>query len=120
MKALVADDSPVMRRIVARTLNECGVEEIIQAGDGVDGWQQFQANTIDIVFTDSDMPQKSGVELVQQIRESGSNIPVVVISPQTNFENVQATLNDGVTEVLCRPFAPEALEETIRKVGSTC
>lgn len=117
MRVLVADDSPVMRRIVTRTLNACGVEEIIQVRNGADGWQQFQANTIDAVLTDTDMPQMSGVELVQQIRDSGSTIPVVVISPKTNYDEVHANLQDGVTEVLCRPFAPDTLEDTIKKLG---
>lgn len=117
MRVLVADDSPVMRRIVTRTLNACGVEEIIQAQNGAEGWQQFQANTIDAVLTDTDMPYMSGVELVQQIRESGSTVPVVVISPKADLAEVNSGLQDGVTEVLCRPFASNTLEETIRKLG---
>lgn len=57
MKVLVADDSGVMRKIIIRSLNACGVTDIVEAADGKQGWGAFQAEPIDFVLTDWNMPK---------------------------------------------------------------
>ena len=68
IKALIADDSGVMRKIIVRAAKKAGVEEIIEAVDGVDALDKFAGGQFDIVLTDWNMPNKSGLEVIQGIR----------------------------------------------------
>lgn len=117
MKVLVANDSPVMRRIVVRSLDAFGVTEVFEVADGAAGWERFQLDPIDIVLTDSSMPEMSGVQFVQEIRGAGSDVPVIVISPENEAESVAAELQDSLTQVVCRPFAPDTIQKSIEKFG---
>ena len=59
-----------MRKIIIRSLNAVGITDIVEAADGVDGFAAFQNNSFDLVMTDWNMPNKSGIELARDIRAS--------------------------------------------------
>jgi two-component system chemotaxis response regulator CheY len=81
-RVLVADDSGVMRTIIIRSLNAIGVTDIVQASDGVDAIEKFEAGTFDIVLTDWNMPNKSGLDVLKAIRAQGSDVPVIMITTE--------------------------------------
>ena len=62
MKVLVADDSGVMRKIIIRALNACGVTDIVEAGDGAEAIAKFGETSVDLVMTDWNMPNKTGLD----------------------------------------------------------
>ncbi len=67
MKVLVADDSGVMRKIIIRSLNAVGISDVVEAADGAEGWEQLQANSVDLVLTDWNMPNVSGLDFLRKI-----------------------------------------------------
>lgn len=115
MKVLVADDSGVMRKIIIRSLNACGVTDVVEAGDGKAAWDVFQSEPFDFVLTDWNMPEMSGLELLQQIRGSGSTIPVIMVTTEGEKTKVIEAIQAGVTDYLCKPFEQEELRDKLDK-----
>ena len=72
-RVLLADDSSTMRKIIVRLLDEVGVESPTEAADGAEAVSRFEVGKFDLVLTDWNMPNKSGLEVVREIRAFGSN-----------------------------------------------
>ncbi len=115
MKTLVVDDSGVMRKIIIRALNGCGLTDHVEAADGQKAWQSFQANHYDLVLTDWNMPEMTGLELLKEIRGAGSKVPVFMITTEGEKGKVVEAIQAGVTDYLCKPFEQEDLQAKIDK-----
>lgn len=115
MKVLVADDSGVMRKIIIRALQAVGITDVIEAADGAEGWEQLQAHSVDLVLTDWNMPNVSGLEFLRKIRESGSDLPVIMVTTEAEKAKVIEAIQAGVTDYLCKPFESDELREKLEK-----
>ena len=114
-QVLVADDSGVMRTIIIRSLNAIGVTEIVQAADGVEAIEKFEAGSFDIVLTDWNMPNKSGLDVLKAIRSKGSDVPVIMITTENEKGRVVEAIQAGVTDYLAKPFDKDRLREKLEK-----
>ncbi len=115
-KVLVADDSGVMRKILIRALNACGVTNIAEASDGVEALKLFEAETYDLVLTDWNMPNKTGLEVLQSIRGAGSQTPVIMITTEAEASRVKEAIAAGVTDYLAKPFENDMLRAKLDKL----
>ena len=104
-----------MRKIIIRSLNACGVADTVEAADGCLGWETFQADSFDLVLTDWNMPEKSGLELLKEIRASGSSVPVIMVTTEGEKTRVIEAIQAGVTDYLCKPFEQEELRDKLDK-----
>ena len=79
-RILVTEDSPAVRAMLVNELTEQGCE-VVEASDGVDGWEKYQKNDFDLVICDVEMPQMDGLAMTLKIRQSDkSSTPVIVYS----------------------------------------
>lgn len=108
-KVLVVDDSGTMRKIIIRSLNAVGLTDTHEAGDGVEALALLERQPFDLVLTDWNMPQKSGVELCRELRAKGSKVPVFMITTEAEKGRVLEAIQAGVTDYLVKPFTNEAL-----------
>lgn len=115
MKVLVADDSGVMRKIIIRGLSALGITEIVEAGDGIEAIKHFQEQSFDLVLTDWNMPGKTGIEVLKEIRASGAVIPVVLITTEVEKRRVLEAIQAGVSEYVVKPFDSATLQAKIGK-----
>jgi two-component system chemotaxis response regulator CheY len=115
LKVLVVDDSGVMRKIIIRSLNALGVTDIVEAGDGGDALEKFKAQPCDMVLTDWNMPVKTGIELAQDIRALGSQVPIVMITTEAEKSHVLQAIQAGVNDYLTKPFENDVLREKLTK-----
>jgi len=115
MKVLLADDSGTMRTIQKRCLNKLGIEDIVEAEDGVRALQAFEAGEFDVVITDWNMPHMDGLELLQQIRSRNKDIPVIMITTEAERSRVVLAIQHGVSDYLVKPFTPDGLKEKLEK-----
>lgn len=115
MKVLVADDSGVMRKIIIRSLAACGVTEVVEAADGKIGWDLFQTESVDLVLTDWNMPEMTGLEFLREIRNSGSTVPVIMITTEAEKSKVIEAIQAGVTDYLSKPFEQDELRDKLEK-----
>jgi len=116
-KILVADDSSTMRKIILRSLLEVGVSEAAEASDGAEAVAMFKAQPYDLVLTDWNMPNKSGLEVIQEIRAMGSQVPIIMITTEAEKSRVIEAIRAGVSDYLVKPFDREMLRQKLVKFG---
>lgn len=116
MDVLVVDDSPVMRKMVIRTLQMCRlpIGHIREAGNGIEGLRQLEANEVDLILTDINMPEMDGARMIQEIRGPGGTAgpPILIISTGSSETIVQSGEWDRV-DFIGKPFTPEAIRDKI-------
>jgi CheY-like chemotaxis protein len=101
---LVADDSPVVRDLLAEALRAHGLR-VLEASDGHEALQQLDAEPqIDLVVTDVDMPRLDGIGLLQQIRHRGGprRLPVVIVSMRGSDQDQRRALSAGADAYLVK------------------
>ncbi len=104
MRVLLADDSGVMRKLILRLLREVGVPSATEAADGAEAVALFKARPFDLVLTDWNMPNKSGLEVVREIRATGSSVPIVMITTEAEKERIADAVLAGASDYLVKPF----------------
>ena len=115
MKILVADDSRVMRQIVIRTLRQAGHggHEIAEAENGRAALEQIHAAPPDLVLSDWNMPEMSGLELLDRVRASGSTVPFGFVTSEGSEDMRARATAAGATFLIAKPFTPEAFAEAL-------
>jgi two-component system, chemotaxis family, sensor kinase CheA len=115
--ALVADDSPVVRDIIAQALRSYGLHVLV-AGDGEEALALFGSHArVDIVVTDIDMPRLDGIGLVRTLRsrEVSKDVPVVAISMRGSEPEKRAAMEAGMSAYIDKSDFNQALFwQTIR------
>ena len=109
--ALVVDDSPIVRDIIAEALRGYGMQVLV-ANDGEEALAVLAATPeVDVVLTDMDMPRLDGLGLLRAIRSrgKGSNIPVVAISMRGNESEKRLALEAGVQAYIDKSDFTQAL-----------
>ena len=117
IRALIVDDSSVMRKVVERSLRHAGIElqQVFEAGNGAEGLQVLKDNTVDLILSDINMPVMDGLEFVKQIGdlESARTTPVVMITTEGGEAHVMQALSHGAKGYIRKPFTPEQVKEHV-------
>ncbi|NPA12840.1 MAG: response regulator [Aquificae bacterium] len=118
IKILVVDDMATMRRIIKGLLEQLGYKNIDEAEDGKVALQKLKSQKYDFVITDWNMPNMTGLELVQEIRKDPElkHLPVLMVTAEAKKENVLMAIKAGVNNYIVKPFTPEVLKEKIEKI----
>ncbi|MCE5272169.1 response regulator [bacterium] len=118
LKILVVDDSATMRRIIVNTLKRIGYEDLIEAEDGVDAYAKLESEGgINFIVTDWNMPNMSGLEFVNKVREgSFKEIPILMVTTRSIKEDIIEAMKAGVNSYIVKPFTPQTLKEKIDKI----
>ncbi len=115
MRVLLVDDSGTMRTIQKRCLSKLGIEDVVEAEDGVQALQFFGAGQFDIVLTDWNMPNMDGLTLLKELRVLNREIPIIMITTEAERARVVLAIQSGVSDYLVKPFTPEGLKEKLEK-----
>ena len=120
MKILVVDDFSTMRRIVRNLLVELGFSNTLiqEADDGNNALAMLRANSFDMVVTDWNMPNMTGIELLQAIRAEPKlkGLPVLMVTAENNREQIIAAAQAGVNGYVVKPFTANTLKEKLDKI----
>ena len=118
MKILVVDDFSTMRRIVKNILKQIGFANIEEAEDGNSALARLRLGGYDLVISDWNMPNMSGLELLKAIRSDSalSSVPVLMVTAEAKKENVVEAIKSGVNNYVVKPFTADVLKDKIEKV----
>jgi two-component system chemotaxis response regulator CheY len=111
MRAMVVDDSRVMRAILASILGELGFD-VCEASDGAAALEQLQLQAeIELVLVDWNMPVMNGLEFIQNVRADRSfdRTRIMMVTTETDAEQVNRALDAGADEYVMKPFTKEVL-----------
>jgi len=119
-KVLVVDDSRAVRMIVARIVKELGYE-VLEAANGKEALAVIETEKSDVtlVLADWNMPEMNGLDLLRQLRQDPelSSLVVVMVTTETEIDQMTAALEAGANEYVMKPFTKEILLEKLEMVG---
>jgi two-component system chemotaxis response regulator CheY len=122
LKALVVDDSGVMRKMVMKGLTDSKLAdfEFVEAVDGQDALAKFDPKTIDIGFIDWNMPNMTGVDFVREVRSlyggGMSGVPMIMVTSEKTMGKIEEALDQaGADAFICKPFTVEELQGKLKK-----
>src|SRR3989338_3046697 len=103
-----------MARVLAQHMELEGHTVILEM-DGAAGLEAFRLHKVDLVLTDLKLPEKSGLEVLQAVKDENPLIPVVVMTAYGTIETAVKAVKDGAFDFLQKPVDPEKLLVTISK-----
>ena len=114
---LAVDDSTSMRQMVTFTLKEAGYD-VVEAKDGVEALALAKSRTVHLVLSDVNMPNMDGITLVKELRALPAYkfVPLLLLTTESSPEKKAEGKAAGATGWLVKPFNPEQLLGTIKKV----
>ena len=119
MRAIVIDDSRTMRVILGRILKEIGFE-VYEANNGREALEVLEAvGRVELALVDWNMPEMNGFEFVCAIRANRSNDDMILmmVTTETEMENVARALEAGANEYVMKPFTREIILEKLGLLG---
>lgn len=114
MRVLVVEDEPQVARFLQQALEEEG-HAVDLAGDGSEGSSLAHLNPYDLILLDVQMPKMNGLQLASEIRRSGLETPILMLTSRDTTHDVVKGLNAGADDYLTKPFA---LEELLARVNA--
>jgi len=113
MKILIVDDSSVMRMIVQKTLRLAGFEnhEIVEADDGAKALAAIKASKPDLVLSDWNMPNMTGLQLLEALGKDSSRVPFGFVTTEATPEMRAKAAAAGAMFLISKPFTPESFKE---------
>ncbi|HXU94337.1 MAG TPA: sigma-54 dependent transcriptional regulator [Gallionella sp.] len=114
---LIVDDEPKMRRVLEIMLQKMDFL-VLNASNGVEALDVFHGNTVDLIITDLCMPEMDGIELLANLRASGADVPVIVVTAHGTIETAVTAMKHGACDYILRPFDLDVLEIAVRRALS--
>ena len=117
-KILTIDDSKTIRDMLMLTLSDAGFD-VLQAVDGQDGLDVLGDDRVDVIITDINMPRMDGYEVIRQLRKNAvhKTTPILVLTTESDVDKRNLARDAGATGWMVKPFDPERLIATVRKVA---
>ena len=112
-RVLVVDDEPPIRRFLRTSLSSQGYQ-VIEAEDGPSAREILRQNTADVLVLDLGLPGLDGFEIIKQLRESGSTLPIIVLSSRTDEAGKVRALDLGADDYVTKPFGMDELLARLR------
>lgn len=117
IRALIVDDSSVMRKIVERCLRQAGIDlsDVQEASNGMEALALMGKSDFDLILSDINMPVMDGLEFVRNVQgiEKAKTIPVVMITTEGGEKHVVEALSLGAKGYIRKPFTPEQVKEHV-------
>jgi two-component system chemotaxis response regulator CheY len=117
IRALIIDDSSVMRKIVERSLRQAGIDlaQVLEAGNGAEALTVLHDHPVDLILCDINMPVMDGLEFIKQlpVEPNAKDVPVVMITTEGSESHVVQALSCGARGYIRKPFTPEQVREQI-------
>ncbi len=118
MKILVVDDSTAMRLMIIKTLRQAGFggNDVVQAADGQLGLESVREEKPDLVLADWNMPNMTGIELLQALRSEGNEVTFGFITTEATPPMRELAKENGAKFLISKPFTVEMFEQVLGAV----
>ena len=118
---LIVDDSATMRALVRAAL-EVDAHAVVEAPNGAAALSALAHTTVDLVITDVIMPEMDGLSLTRALRDDARfrDVPILVLTTEATGAGKERGRTAGATGWLVKPFHPDTLRDTVRRVLAEC
>jgi two-component system response regulator AtoC len=111
---LIVDDEAKMQRVLEIMLKQMGHRPLL-AGNGVEALRQIEAEDVDLVVSDLQMPEMNGLQLLEALRGQGNELPFIMITAYGTVETAVEAMKHGACDYIIRPFDVEQVELSITR-----
>lgn len=115
-KIMLVDDAAFMRMMVKDALTKAGYTDLIEAQDGAEAVEKFNAENPDLVFMDITMPNKDGLEALKEIKAAHPNANIVMCSAMGQEAMVIEAIKSGAKDFIVKPFKQDRILQTVEKI----
>ncbi len=118
MKALVIEDSKVVRSITSKMLDEMGFA-VSEAENGLVGIEKVKKDTYEIIILDWNMPELDGMGFLKKARNDNllADAKVILCTTENEKEKIEEAMNSGAHEYIMKPYTSEILEDKLKILG---
>ena len=115
MRILIVDDSKAMRMIVRRTLRQAGFDGCtgVEAANGKEALDAVQAECPDLILSDWNMPEMTGIELLQELKRRGSSVRFGFVTSESSPDMRMTAIQEGALFFITKPFTAEKFQDTL-------
>ena len=120
MKILIVDDSKAMRLIVRRTLRQAGFEAhaVVEACNGREALESVRQAKPDLILSDWNMPEMSGIELLDALKAEGVTVKFGFVTTERTPEMRIRASDAGASFLIVKPFTPDDFKEALGQLLS--
>ncbi|MCG8669845.1 MAG: response regulator [Pseudomonadales bacterium] len=115
---LIVDDVSDMRSLLKTTLYKFDVHDIHEASSGQKALDTYYEHGHDMVFLDINLPDISGLEVLQKLLERNSRVHVVMVSGEASADNVKGALGRGAKGFVVKPYSPNKIKSALDRFGA--
>ena len=110
---LVVDDMRAVRVKLKKLCSDLGIKQVIEASDGVEALETIKTNKVDLILSDWNMPNLSGIDFVKQLRQMQDFMltPVIFITSESDKTAILEAITLGIADYVVKPF-PDAVVKT--------
>jgi len=118
IKILVVDDFPTQRKLIKRSLESLGFENIKEACDGADALEKLHEEEFEFIICDWNMPKMMGIDLLRAVRADDKlkAMPFLMVTAEVKRENIIEAAKAGVSNYIAKPFTVDALQEKLHAI----
>ena len=114
-RVLLIDDEPGLRHTLVRVLQNAGCD-VTGAGDGREALQILESAMYDLVYLDIHLPEMNGLAVLQQIRETSPELPVILFTAHASLQSALEAIRLGASDYLVKPIDPEVFVARTRVI----
>jgi two-component system chemotaxis response regulator CheY len=97
-------------------VNKLGYKDLFEAGNGREGTDKLATTPVDMVLTDWNMPEMSGIEFIKAVRanQATKSLPVLLVTTNAAEDDIKEALRAGVNNYIVKPFTADTIKEKIQ------
>ncbi|GBC60046.1 response regulator [Desulfonema ishimotonii] len=113
---LVVDDFSTMRRIIKKILKGFDLTNVLEAENGSRAWEILNEQNVDLVICDWNMPEMTGMELLEKVRthDNLSELPFIMVTAEGKGKTIVEPGKENLTNYIAKPFKPQDMEEKLK------
>jgi two-component system chemotaxis response regulator CheY len=117
---LVVDDMLTMRKLVVKSLKELGFSNFVEATNGAEAYEKLAATPIQLIISDWNMPQTTGLDLLKRIRAEAktAHLPFIMVTAEAEKSQIVEAVQAGVSNYVVKPFTTQSLKEKLEAVAA--
>ena len=121
LKVLVVEDQSEYAAIITKLLARIGIDDVVCAGSGGEAWEILEATspTFDFILCDLNMPEVTGLDLLDKLRNSGRfyNMPFILMTSHANTKAVISAQEQKADGFIIEPFSENQLRACVKRLN---
>ncbi|MCJ8314195.1 MAG: response regulator [Saccharospirillaceae bacterium] len=111
---LIVDDVELIRDSMKQILNELGYFNVFYASNEITAHEVYRNKKIHFVFMDINLGESSGLEVIVELKKYDSNLYAVILSGESNIQNVRKSISLGAKGFIVKPFTRAKIKEVMQ------